>query len=303
MPTWLRWALGLAPIAILLHQLALRWEDVRGSVLAPAPAWLVAALAALIAGNLMVCEAWRRWLGALGDRPAFREAYWILFTANVAKYLPGSVWQFVGRVVLAERRGIAPARTAIAIAMESGCAVASALLVGLLVVWTLPGAAPPARGLAMGLGALGIVALMHPTPLNAALAAAGRLTGRDLPRVPFGYGRILAMLAWYAGAWVVSGASMALLGAGLHAGPLGEAQVLALAAGYAAAWALGALAAFAPAGLGVREAAYALVLAQAFPAAWAIAFALAARLLVVVAELAIVGAALALGPGPSRVRG
>lgn len=299
-PGWARWVVGLGLVGLLSDQLARRWGEFQAHPLTADPAWLALALATLLVANAVGCEAWRRWLPALGASLSYREAVWVLFQANVAKYLPGSAWHYVGRVVLCERRGVAPGHTALSILMDTGCHLATALMVA-AVLLPLAGVRGPLEPLpaaaAAGLATLALLVGLHPAIANAVLGAIGRRFRREVPRITLGYGTILAMLGWYLLTWAIQAAGIACLAAALSPVPLTAIQVAALGGGLAAAWAVGALALFAPAGLGVREAGLALILAQVFPAGWALAFALATRLWFLAGEAVFCVIAWGIGPG------
>ena len=118
-----------------------------------------------------------------------------------------------------------------------------------------------------------------------------RLTGRELPRLPFAYGFVLAMLACYTLNWLLLGSSFALLGQALSPAPLPLDHLGLLVGAFAVAWNVSLFAFFFPAGLGVREAALLLLLGASFPAGWPAVLALVARLWFTVGELLAFAAA------------
>ncbi|MDB5097058.1 MAG: hypothetical protein JWM80_1479 [Cyanobacteria bacterium RYN_339] len=287
----LRWALALALLVFVGWQVVKGGQELMARHVTLAPWPLAGSLLGLGAFLVLGCEGWRRLIGALGHPLPYRQAFAILFVSNLGKYLPGGVWNLLGRVVLCERAGVPKLATTISLLMETACQVVAALLVGLLMlpVFASHSLAADPRLLAAAVGAIALG--MHPRVLNAWLALGQRLTGKELPRLPFSYGFVLVMLAFYTCNWLLLGGAFALLGQALSSVALSVPQIGLLVGAFAVAWNAGVFAFFFPAGLGVREAALLLLLGPSFPAGWPAALALVARLWFTVAEVAAFGLA------------
>lgn len=302
-----RWGLSLALLAVVAVQLAGRWEALASQAFAFDARFALLSLLTLAAYFALGAEAWRRLVVALGGELGYRGAFHTLYYANVAKYLPGSVWSLVGRVVLCRRLGVSSLVASAALLMDAVCQVVGGVIVGLAALPTFAAGGPLGERAALVPVVAAVAALvggMHPAVLNLALATAERLLARlgrprALPRVPYRYGFVLAMLLFYTFNWAVLGLGFALLGQALSPAPLATGQLLMLAGAFTIAWNVGVFALFAPAGLGVREAAIAVLLAAAFPAGWPALLALAARVWIVLGEALAFGAAACWAPRPT----
>ena len=294
-----RWGLSLALLAVVGVQLASRWEALEARAFAFDARYAALAGLTLAAYFALGAEAWRRLLGALGGGLGYREAFHTLYYANVAKYLPGSVWSLVGRVVLCQRLGVPAFVASAALLMDAVCQVVAGVIVGLVALPTFAAAGPlgeRAALLPVAVAVLVAVGGMHPAVLNGALGAGEKALSaigrpRTLPRLPYTYGFVLVMLAVYVLNWALLGTGFALLGQALAVDPLAPVQLLMLAGAFTIAWNVGVFALFAPAGLGVREAAIAVLLAASFPAGWPALLALAARVWIVAGEALAFGLA------------
>jgi hypothetical protein len=255
-----RWAVALGLLALVGRQLQLGLAALGRPSLEPA--WLAASLAWLGLGLALGPVGWGGWVRALGGKLSYRQAFRTLYQASAAKYVPGSVWQFLGRVALAERAGV-PARTA-----ATAMALDVATNFGGAVVAIFPPAAPL---VAWGLG---------------------RLPGS----VP---GAAWRMLGVYAGVWVCLGVGAACLARAL--GPLGPAAMAQVAAALVVAWVAGTVAIVAPAGLGVREWSLAFLLGPVIGAAPAALLALALRAWLVAGEVVVLVLALGMPASADRV--
>ena len=267
--------------------LAARWNDVISLKWRLEP-WLFAAATVVLALSYgLVAWLWgfalRR---AAGIRLVAGARIW--FLSNLARYVPGNVWSYVGAVELARREGVARRTTLAVMALTQVLSVGVALAVGLPVLL-----AERARlGRPALLGAVVVVAV-------AALAvlfrrrllglARRRLPGFDPAELAPSAGTVAWLVAGYAAYWVVTGLAFAALVASLY--PLAAGDVPLVVAAYAAAYAAGFLALLTPAGLGVREGVLVVALAPVLPAGPALVVALVSRVWMMLVELAGAGVA------------
>jgi uncharacterized membrane protein YbhN (UPF0104 family) len=285
-----RWRVAIAAavvIAFVAVALRSQWRQVAAAGWHFAPGALT--LATVVLGVSFVLVAWL-WGVALAARSPVRvrRGVRIWFLANLARYVPGSVWSYVGAVELARKEGADRHQTLAVMALTQALSVGVAVLTGLPVLVaeraSLGKAALLGAAVVAG-GAVLVVAARR--PLLALLAR--RFPGvspRDLVPAPALAARLIAGYALY---WVVAGLAFALFVRSLH--PLASADIPAVVAAYAAAYAAGFLALFTPAGLGVREAVLVVALSGVLPAGPAVAVAVGSRLWMTLVELAGAGLA------------
>jgi hypothetical protein len=285
-----RW-LTVAVLAVVggffVATLAARWNDVISLNWRLEPGLFVLATVLLALSYGLVAWLWGVALHrAAGTRVAAGARIW--FLSNLARYVPGNVWSYVGAVELARREGVARRTTLAVMALTQVLSVGVAVAAGLPVLL-----AERARlGRPALLGALVVAA-------GAALAALFRRQLLDLARRRFpGFdpadltpsaGTVVLLVAGYALYWAVTGLAFAALVASLY--PLAPGDVPVVVAAYAAAYAAGFLALLTPAGLGVREGVLVVALAPVLPAGPALVVALLSRVWMMLVELA--GAAIA----------
>jgi uncharacterized membrane protein YbhN (UPF0104 family) len=267
--------------------LAARWNDVISLKWRLEPGLFAVATALLALSYGLVACLWGLALHrAAGTRVAAGARIW--FLSNLARYVPGNIWSYVGAVELARREGVARRTTLAVMALTQVLSVGVAVAAGLPVLL-----AERARlGRPALLGALVVAAV-------AALAAVFRrqLLGLARRRMP-GFdpadltpsaGTVALLAAGYAVYWAVTGLAFAALVASLY--PLAPADVPLVMAAYAAAYAAGFLALLTPAGLGVREGVLVVALAPVLPAGPALVVALLSRVWMMLVELAGAGVA------------
>ena len=259
------------------------------------PVWLVLAAAALTFFYALQCEAWLWILRALGEDIDSRAGRSIWGRSLIARYVPTNALMVVGRVVMAERRGVSKRACLASIVYEAGLAISTAVIAGAYFVITLPRLEDtPARYAVVVLVPL-VLAMLHPRifhPLaNFALGKLGRAT---LPAtLPFG--RVLEFVLVYALGWLAVGLGLVAFAASLH--PLDAEDVAYAAAAYPVAFCVAVLTFVVPGGLGTRDAALALSLAAVLPGAGATAIAVGFRIFQTAVELLYVAVVSALGRG------
>jgi glycosyltransferase 2 family protein len=285
-----RWltAVVLAVVAgFFVATLAARWNDVISLKWRLDPGLFAAATVLLALSYGLVAWLWGLALRRYAGIPASAGAR-VWFLSNLARYVPGNVWSYVGAVELARRQGVARRVTLAVMALTQVLSVGVAVAAGLPVLL-----AERARlGRPALLGAVVVAALAGLAVLfrgRLLALARRRVPGFDPAELTPSAGTVVWLVAGYAAYWAVTGLAFAALVAALH--PLAAGDVPLVVAAYAAAYAAGFLALLTPAGLGVREGVLVVALAPVLPAGPALVVALVSRVWMMLVELAGAAAA------------
>lgn len=259
-----------------LEQLrSFRWE-IRPGLLALS----VVVLALVLLWGVVV---WRVLLVRVGAVVPFRPLARAWFLANLSRYIPGVVWQFVSLAQLGPSVGLPPATIVTSLLVQMGFLLHSAALVGVyLLPLSLAGKLAPVLPALRWVMPLSL-ALVHPAAIRAALGLAGRVTRRPTLEWRAGWAGGVALLALAAASWVAYGAAFHLFLLSFVELPL--SALPAVIAINAIAWIVGYVVFFAPGGLGFKEAALALLLAGFVPTAVAASLAIVARLWSIAGEV------------------
>ena len=241
----------------------------------------VAALAAVLAWGVFV---WKLVLDRFEHpRVGLSSLLRIWFLSNLARYIPGKIWQFVGAAELARAAGISRPVLLTSMAVHVGFSLLSAAIVAAIAMlggWS--GVHVPAVPVA-AVGAAGL-ALVHPAVINAVLRLIPRAVHRDVLRWNGGWRDGLLLLALSVFSWAVYGLAFGLF---VHAVVgVSASDLVPLTGVNALSFLVGYLVFLAPAGLGAREGAMALLLTPLVPTGVAALVAILSRLWTVVAELA-----------------
>jgi glycosyltransferase 2 family protein len=290
---WLGWllvALSFWFVGARLWQAA-PWDLLRARL---EPLLLVVTAGALIYGlaGFLLSAAWRRILAA-EHPPGPAAGYHAIYgRSQIAKYLPGNCFHFIGRQLLGGALGHSQAALALASLAET------ALLIALAAALALPLALARlgAWSVALAAGALVIPVLMLAAPRL--LPAPLRLAATE-GRYRRAAGALLGAVALHGAFFAIAGGVLWLLAAALG-GP--GAVALAPWTGVSAlalAWVAGFVVPGAAAGAGIREAVLIVALEGALGTQASAAIALALRLVTTMGDGVFFGLALAL-PMPAR---
>ena len=257
-----------------------------GAWIPASPLLAIAASALLAVGYFFSAALWGRIVVDLGGPrlPAW-DAVRLFMIANLGRYVPGKVWQIAGLAALARARGVAPVTATGAAILGQGVALAAATLVGLGAL--LGGnAAMRTLGVAGGLVVVtGLVLMSLPMVFDPVARLWFRMARQEPPE---GLANVhgLRWMALYVANWALYAFAFWLLVASFGY----EVSMLPVASAFAAAYVVGYIAIFAPAGIGVREASLAALLAAHLGLGPAGAVAIIARVWTTLVEVLPAGA-------------
>lgn len=229
--------------------------------------------------------SWRRLLNGLGASISLRPATSMFGVSQLGKYIPGGVWNIIAATEIGARHNIARRTSFAAMAVAILISLVSGLAVGCMAFVLSPTSAIAQWAWLAAFAPLFMILLVPPL-LNRLIALAFRIVGRPPLDHPFAMSDLLTSAAWALGGWVFGGVQVWLLMFALGVDPTGRNLLLAMS-GYALAWVAGYLIIFAPAGVGVREAVLAAVLAGSLSGAEVLTLVLVSRALFTVVDLAL----------------
>lgn len=205
----------------------------------------------LLVGLFISPEGWVMVCRERGINLSRRELYAVWFGSQLGRFIPGKVWLFAGRIGFLKARGYSVAKTASTLVLELLFSTAAVGFMAFFVGVFNPGITgnPTIR---WAIAAAGIAAAMLPllSPLQKLAFRVKKVSFR-----PVSPGHSIRVTLFFTGTWIVRGTSMWMWfqGMGLNAGPL---ECMAAAP---LSWLAGYIVILVPGGLGVREAAAALI--------------------------------------------
>lgn len=302
-PAWRRVAGALLIVATvwwLGRMIRDNWAGLRRFDWDADPLLLAASIAAHVAVLAFGVWVWSRVLRHFEHPPVrLGTLQRIWFVSNLARYVPGKVFQFIAVAQLSRGAGLSGAVLLTSMLVHTGITLVSALVVG---AWTVVG------GIVHGVNptvsawiATGIaVVAVHPAFLNRVLGIIPRLLGKDVIRWKAGWLDGLMLLALSIVNWILYGAAYHLFIASLIdvewrlMVPMTGVNALSFLLGYVSPL---------PGGAGLREVSMSALLRPYLQDGVAAVIAIASRLWTVAAELLGGGLALLLVRGRAAPAG
>jgi glycosyltransferase 2 family protein len=290
--------LGIAVLVFgfLVLTVVNQWAEIKDKGVHFHVLWLIPAFVVLPVFYALNGVGWDLILRFLGYRLGLGRAQVAWGQPLLARYVPGSVLYVLGRVLLSERAGVPRRITIASIVYEQALQATSAISVAAYFIISHPDLQGQPLRWAVLLLIPAMIALMHPRVFRPLADRALRAFGREpLPGVISLRG-VIAVLAFYTLNWGVVAVGIYCVARSVSTISASDILVVgsAQAIGYVAALAT----LIAPAGLGVRDAAFAWAVKVAAPGnSFAIGslIAIAVRGVLTVVEVLYVAAVSALG--------
>ncbi len=278
---WIGFAFGLAALIYFFSTAAVHFSSL------PPIAWGAASCSVFAGAVILQCGvlvlggyAWCLLLRVYAQPVRTIDGMSVFILAQFARYLPGNVAHFAGRIVLGKSRSMPPAAVAKSLVAEFSWAVITAAAVAAACLG-MAGAAPPAA--LSALLSSGLVALWPAAAIALGLSgAAGFWLWRKLchgGRIQAGVSQVLVSLASCFCLYVITFFLIGLAAdcLAMQVFGAGQSHLVLLTGAFAASWIAGFLAFGAPAGIGVREVVLLELLSPAFGPAVAGGLAMALR--------------------------
>jgi glycosyltransferase 2 family protein len=260
--------------AALAYSVRSQWGSV-GSAVRALP-WLscVAAMVLTLVAVGAAFLAWRAMLADLGSPLPMIPAAHIFSVSQIGKYLPGSVWPLLAQMELGRRFHVPRLRMATAFLLTVLSGVVVAFAIGGLLAFTEPG-----WGRAYALLPMCLLVL-HPRILLPLSHALSRVLKREPATDPPTLAGVSRTVGWLVVQWLCLGIATAVLADGMGS----PANLIRLLGAASLSWAIGLVVLVVPAGAGVREGIFTILLAPAIGSAHALAVALIGRLALTLAD-------------------
>ncbi len=273
-----------------------QWSEIKDEGVHFHLVWLIPAFLVLPCFYAISALGWDLILRFLGYRIGIRQAQVAWGQPLLARYVPGSVLYVLGRVLLSERAGVPRRITIASIVYEQAVSATSAVIVGAYFIIDHPDLqGQPLRWSVLLLIPV-LFALLSPPIFRPIADRVLAAFGRDpLPDVISLRG-VVALVAFYTLNWAVIAVGIYCVARSVSSIPLSDIPAVgsAQAIGYVAAL----VTLVAPAGLGIKDAAFAWAVKGSVPGqSFAVGslIAIAVRGVLTVVELIYVGAVTALG--------
>ncbi|MGH2981517.1 MAG: lysylphosphatidylglycerol synthase domain-containing protein [Solirubrobacterales bacterium] len=282
--------LALLIFGFLVLTVARQWDELQEEGVRFTLIWLLPAFAVLLLFYVMSALGWDLLLRFLGNRlnPVRAQVAW--GQPMLARYVPGSVLYVLARLVLSERAGVPRRLTLASIVYEQALSAAAATGIASYFLISHPDLQGEPWRWAVLLVVPVAIAVLHPRVFGPLANRLLEAFGRDPLPATIPLRGILVMLGYYAASWAVCGVGVFFVARSVFDVSFSEIATVGSAQSFGYVAALVTL--VAPAGLGVRDTAFAWAVKAALPSqsfAIGATIAIAVRLTLTLTELCYVG--------------
>ncbi|MBE9125818.1 MULTISPECIES: lysylphosphatidylglycerol synthase transmembrane domain-containing protein [unclassified Coleofasciculus] len=290
---YLRWVILGGTLFFLLKAFKDNWQDV-AQVRIDANGWAMLAIAGVVT---LLAHVWSGWvwtwiLKAFKQPVGQRWALQVYLKTNIAKYLPGNVWHYYGRISAVTRAGGFLGGASLSVLLEPLLMAAAALMIALIssgLGWMEVSNAwmSVLKILSLAVVLVGI----HPRVLNPVIKTLNRVKGKlsDIDTLQIERYPLLPLLGEM-GFLGLRGTGFVVTIMALTS--VSPGQIPQLLSAFSLAWLLGLIVPGAPGGLGVFEATAIALLDQEFSAGLILIVVALFRIVSILAEVAAAGMAM-----------
>jgi hypothetical protein len=259
------------------------WQEVSGAAWSFRP--LELGVSFLLTGWWFVARppVWAYILDHFGYKLTFLQSFEVVRKGELSRYVPGTIWQYLSRIYLAGLHGV-PAHATIATTLVETVILVLASIVPAL--WFLPETLPALNRyhrFAMWIIPAAACALLHPKVLNFWAKRLSSRLGQPYEPLRIHWRAMAGIWLFFLLTWLILGTSVALFVRGVIDTPW--AALPRLVSDHALAWLVGMLSMIAPAGMGVRDGMFGLLVSRRMPLGTAMTVAVGVRLWLTLAEL------------------
>jgi len=282
------WILAGIILYILFRTVVANWEDLRSWHWQIHRGNLILSILFLAAAYLGSSLGWRTIIAGFGHQVKLREAFRVVYLAQLGRYIPGKIWQVIGMVGLAKEVGIPSAVSLASFVLVQAYALPAAFLL----IFVMIGSSQLLSSLILYRDIfyvfmavvllLFLILFFKPNGLSWALNRLLRLLKKEPVDYRPSFSNRIMIFIIYLGTWIMFGISFHYFLAALVADV--RQTVWYSAGSYIAAYNIGYIAFFSPGGLGFREGVMTMLLAPTLTQPVAASLALINRVWITIAE-------------------
>lgn len=276
-------------LIFLLYNIAVDWDQLSSQILFIHPGYLFLSFSIMLFVYPEAAFTWYLLIRSMGIKISLLAAMRVWIIANTSRYIPGTIWQYIGRTELMKQYGVKRSTVGLSILMEIIITLLASGIVGAFTVsrfMVLDQYWPLLLIVMLGAAAL-VLVLFASTRLRSAICLLiyqkthARVDQLNLKINTLQY---ISLLPLFIGNFLLNGLAIHSLIASFGVF-LPIESVYTIASFYALAWAAGFLSLLSPGGIGVTEVIMAYMLSSLIPVSLASIIVITYRFALTIAEL------------------
>lgn len=245
-------------LVFLLWKIAQDFDGVKNLQWEFDPKNLFPLLLVILPAPFVNALSWHLMTKSLGGSISFKDNFKIWTYSNAARFLPGSVWQYAGRVYMLSQKGVSKTLTSTALMLEAILNVATASAVVMLTFDLKTAIMPPAiqKMLIPFVVFVAIIVVIFTgrriTFFENTMRSVLKNDGLKLSKINLNW--LPLILLSVLTQFLLAGLALFFIALAANLPTIGLQSVLPFMGIYAASWLVGYLSFLVPSGLGIREA-------------------------------------------------
>lgn len=268
----------------LITTLVANWQRIPFSKLRFGFAELAISFIWLFIYLLIFVLVWAKILRELGEDIRFSEAFWIITTSQLAKYVPGGIWYTLGRVYLCKTKKLNSGIVFLSVIIETCLLLLTSMIIFLIAI-AFTQKAVSVNPLILILIVVVLLFMLHPYFLNRLTNFGLKVLKKPEIKLTIEYKKLLNLSVYFFGLWCAQIIGFYFLINAIM--PISFGEIFNLGGAYTLSWMSGFIVLFAPGGLGVREGMMTLLLSPLLPTPLAIAISFISRVWITVFEVIV----------------
>ena len=240
--------------------------------------FLISIFVLLISFYLMAF-GWYLILNMLEEKINTLECLRIYVLSQLGRYIPGKIFMFIGRVVMAQNVGISGNSAVVSIFLEAIISLSGAIAATLIIFYFSNVSIIYINTYYLIIFLILIIVFLHPIFIKYVLVLIKKYKiSKKLGSLEFNfkYHQVLGLVSYYIILWAIVGFAFYLLALSISVNISFE-FILEIAGAFLLSWIIGFLSFLSPGGIGVREGVLTFILGNYFPVAFASILALGSR--------------------------
>ena len=278
---YLQKAIVLISLAFMFFLLQNQWNEIQDIKVEIRPFYLIISSLLLILIFFLDALGWHLILNAMGHHPSPVRSMYVWMISSITRYLPGGIWAYTSRAVMAKELGISLKSSIVSMYIETILLVSSALIVGLPALLYITDISTNPLVILLVVPILGL--FLHPKVFRIFRFLPGeicqKISSLDLlpAKVTF------ALYVYYIVFWLLFGAVFVCFSQAIY--PTGIENWIVIASSMAIGFSIGFIVIIFPGGIGIRESTIYFMLLPIFPPTACLIVSIGSRIWIIIAEI------------------
>jgi len=269
----------------LLRETITHWDELSASNWNPKYSRLILSQITLLFFALYRGYVWQMILKLYNGPLSYKNSFYVITIASFVKYIPGKIWQYIGKVYLSSREGVPVKVSTIAISIELIITLLSGFLSSLCFLSYAPQNPINIPVYIYPIIILTGFAIIHEKCLNKIIEIGAKIFKKEYTYISYAYKTVLIIFIHWFFVWALySMGSFFFITAFTDIG-MGSIGLFLFLIPFS--WIIGYLSIIAPDGIGIRELTLALPLKSLIPIATITILLVALRFWILISEVVI----------------